>query len=90
MAAWPYMQRGEALSSIARRLGVSRQAVHQWADDAAQLRAVHVYYAILTALERLGLVLPASCSWFHSERSGCARMGGVALDRRMSFMRQSD
>lgn len=31
LAALPRIQRGESLSSIARSLGVSRQAVHQWA-----------------------------------------------------------
>ncbi len=32
LAALPRIQRGESLSSIARQLGVSRQAVHQWAQ----------------------------------------------------------
>lgn len=59
------------------------------ADDATQLHAVRVYYHILTALERLCLALPGSCSWFHSERTGCAHVVGVALDRRLSFLRQS-
>jgi transposase len=31
LAALPRIQRGESLSAIARQLGVSRQAVHQWA-----------------------------------------------------------
>ena len=32
MAALPRIERGESLSAIARQLGVSRQAVHQWAQ----------------------------------------------------------
>ena len=32
LAALPHIQAGEPLSVIARRLGVSRQAVHQWAQ----------------------------------------------------------
>lgn len=32
LAALPRLQRGESLSAIARQLGVSRQAVHQWAQ----------------------------------------------------------
>ena len=32
LAALPRIQRGESLSAIARQLGVSRQAVHQWAQ----------------------------------------------------------
>lgn len=31
LSALPRLQRGESLSSVARQLGVSRQAVHQWA-----------------------------------------------------------
>lgn len=31
LAALPRIRRGESLSAIARQLGVSRQAVHQWA-----------------------------------------------------------
>jgi transposase len=31
LSALPRIQRGESLSTIARQLGVSRQAVHQWA-----------------------------------------------------------
>jgi len=34
LAAWPRIRRGESLSAIARQLGVSRQAVHQWAQQA--------------------------------------------------------
>jgi len=59
------------------------------ADDSTQLGAVRLYYAVLTALEKFCLLLPASCSWFHRERSGCAHMVGVALDRRMANLRQS-
>ncbi len=33
LAALPRIQRGESLSGIARSLGVSRQAVHQWAQE---------------------------------------------------------
>lgn len=32
LAALPRIQRGESLSAIARQLGVSRQAVHHWAQ----------------------------------------------------------
>src|SRR5579863_7684413 len=32
LAALPRIRRGESFSSIARQLGVSRQAVHQWAQ----------------------------------------------------------
>jgi hypothetical protein len=71
---------------FSRLLGLIRQT-GVVADDAAQLRAVRIYYAVLTALENLCMVLPASCSWFHRERTGCAHMAGVALDRRMTFLR---
>jgi transposase len=33
LAALPRIRRGESLSAIARQLGVSRQAVHQWAQQ---------------------------------------------------------
>jgi transposase len=32
LAALPLFERGERLATIARQLGVSRQAVHQWAQ----------------------------------------------------------
>ena len=66
--------------------------VHQCAvpaDDSTQLGAVRVYYAIITALHRACRLLPASCSWFLRERSGCAHMVGVALDRRLAFIRET-
>lgn len=36
LAAYPRIQQGESLSAIARSLGVSRQAVHQWAQKIRQ------------------------------------------------------
>jgi len=35
LAALPRIRRGESLSAIARQLGVSRQAVHQWRNSPA-------------------------------------------------------
>lgn len=32
LSALPHIERGESLSAIARQFGVSRQAVHQWAQ----------------------------------------------------------
>lgn len=73
--------------AFSRLVGLIRQT-GVVADDAAQLRAVRIYYAVLTALENLCMAVPASCSWFHRERIGCAHMAGVALDRRMTFLRE--
>jgi len=73
---------------FSRLIGLVRQC-RVVADDSTELGAVRLYYAVLTALEKFCLLLPASCSWFHRERSGCAHMVGVALDRRMVFLRQS-
>ncbi len=59
------------------------------ADDCAELSAVRIYFAALTALEKLCLFLPASCSWLDRERTGCAHLVGVAFDRRMTSTKQS-
>jgi len=40
LSALPHIQAGEPLADIARRLGVSRQAVHQWAVQYRQGGAV--------------------------------------------------
>jgi hypothetical protein len=56
--------------------------------DSGQVRAVSTYFGML-GLGRVlfGWIEPAIARWFDSERSGCAYLAAVVLDRRIAYNR---
>ena len=59
------------------------------ADDSTELRVTRLYYFLLTLGQQALRSLPSAYSWFYRERSSCAHMVGVALDRRIAYLRES-
>jgi len=56
--------------------------------DSGQVRAVSTYFGML-GLGRVlfGWIEPAIARWIDSERSGCAYLAAVVLDRRIAYNR---
>ncbi len=56
--------------------------------DRHEIRAVHLYYSLLSFLRgTLAQLLPNLNAWTERERGGCAYFAAVALDRRIAFSR---
>lgn len=56
--------------------------------DRNGIRAVHLYYSLLSFLRAtLAQLLPNLNAWTERERGGCAYFAAVALDHRISFSR---
>lgn len=56
--------------------------------DRNEIRAVHLYYSLLSFLRgTLAQLLPDLSAWTERERGGCAYFVAVALDRRIAFSR---
>ena len=56
--------------------------------DTGQVRAVSIYFGLLGLVRVLfGWIEPAVAGWIESERSGCAYVAAVLLDRRISYNR---
>jgi hypothetical protein len=56
--------------------------------DTGQVRAVSMYFELLGLVRVLfGWIEPAVAGWIESERSGCAYVAAVMLDRRISYNR---
>lgn len=57
-------------------------------DDNRQVRAVSLYFELLGLVRMLlGWIEPAAARWIDSERSGCAHVAAVMLDRRIAYNR---
>ena len=58
-------------------------------DDAGELRAVGMYYALLDTMNKAFRPLSmAVARWAESERESCSYFAAVALDRRISYSRE--
>jgi hypothetical protein len=56
--------------------------------DRNEIRAVHLYYSLLSFLRAtLAQLLPDVKAWTDRERGGCVYFAAVALDRRITFSR---
>lgn len=56
--------------------------------DRNDIRAVHLYYGLLSFLRAtVAKLLPHLNAWTEQERGGCAYFAAVALDRRIAFSR---
>lgn len=56
--------------------------------DRLEIRAVKIYYALLSGVEITSRSLvPSVAAWAGRERLGCSHFAAVALDRRMEFSR---
>ncbi len=56
--------------------------------DSGQVRAVSLYFGLLGLVRVLfGWIEPAVAGWIESERSGCAYLAAVMLDRRIAYNR---
>jgi hypothetical protein len=56
--------------------------------DRNEIRAVHLYYGLLSFLRAtVAQLLPDLDAWAERERGGCAYFAAVALDRRITFSR---
>ena len=56
--------------------------------DSSQVRAVSLYFGLLGLVRGLfGWIQPAVGRWIESERSGCAYLAAVMLDRRIAYNR---
>ncbi|HXN24829.1 MAG TPA: hypothetical protein VOA41_19015 [Candidatus Dormibacteraeota bacterium] len=56
--------------------------------DRNDIRAVHLYYGLLSFLRAtVAQLLPDLNAWTERERGGCAYFAAVALDRRIAFSR---
>ena len=59
-------------------------------EDRAGLRAVEIYYDLLHVLQStVAILAPSLKAWTEAEREGCAYFAAVALDRRISFSRET-
>lgn len=57
-------------------------------DDAVQLRAVRIYYALMKALRAISSsIVPAVREWVEREQVACGYFAAVALDRRIAHNR---
>jgi len=58
-------------------------------EDRAALRAVGLYFGILSLLQKtVARIAPSLDLWTKSERAGCANFAAVILDRRIAFSRE--
>ncbi|HLJ22489.1 MAG TPA: hypothetical protein VKT71_00190 [Candidatus Acidoferrales bacterium] len=56
--------------------------------DEIQVRAMAVYFRLLGAVRTLATwALPSATSWIDEERSGCAGVAAMVLDRRIAYSR---
>ena len=53
-------------------------------DDGLELRAVHAYYGLLSALQLPFAFAPTAATWVARPRADCAHFLAVALDRRVA------
>jgi hypothetical protein len=57
-------------------------------DDKGRVRAVSLYFGLLGLTRMLfGWIEPTVTRWIDSERSGCAYVAAVMLDRRIAYNR---
>lgn len=57
-------------------------------NDTNRVLAVSIYFKLLGVCRALlGWVLPTAAFWLESERSGCAYLAAVVLDRRIAYNR---
>lgn len=58
-------------------------------EDRAGLRAVEIYFDILSLMQRsFARLIPSVRDWTEHERAGCAGFAAVVLDRRIAFSRE--
>ena len=58
-------------------------------DDRGSLRAVRIYYGLLSGLDALVRhLVPGLAAWAESERQGCAYFAAVALEHRIAYSRE--
>ncbi len=57
-------------------------------DDTTQLRAVRIYYGLLSVARAIARKMaPTVSRWAELEREGCAYFAAVALDHRIAYSR---
>jgi len=58
-------------------------------EDRPGLKAVGIYYRLLSMLEKtVARIVPSLHIWMEQERAGCANFAVVLLDRRIAFSRE--
>lgn len=84
-----HLPEGEVAAEEFSRLLALVQKCEVVADDSTDLSIARAYYFLLTVGQQIFRFLPSAYSWFYRERSCCAHMVGVALDRRIAYLRES-
>ncbi len=84
-----HLPEGEVAAEEFSRLLALVQKSGVAADDSTDLGLARLYYLLLTVGQEAFKFLPSAYSWFYRERSCCAHMVGVALDRRIAYLRES-
>jgi len=76
--------RGDQFSRLLQLIAVCPEP----GGDSGQVRAVSLYFGLLGLVRVLfGWIEPAVAGWIESERSGCAYLAAVMLDRRIAYNR---
>src|SRR6202158_1590188 len=81
---WPALQSGPVCGEdFGRLLGMVRRS-NVPGDDTAELGVARIYYLFVSTLRALCPATTATQQWLAQERSVCAHMVAVALDRRLT------
>lgn len=83
------MTEGSASAEEFRRVVQLLRLCPEPGNDGKQLRAVRLYYGLLSFFRKLVAPLaPSLADWTDGERKGCAHFAAIALDRRIEFSRR--